>query len=216
MPCFHHTSAPAFTIWGPPHRTTERLPGIWHVTTASHGGFVLSDERQAAMPAVLRCESVFYEEDVEWTRVVLAFETELRGAGDPHLEFELPIAHSIARNWLPDAYGAFIGETIAPRDSNVSRRRAAYQAAIGQYVVVAAWGDWADWVPAGKVGVVFQKVESVDALGFATYTAGEKWGLVDAARYAVRANGDTFESLGAIAIDRHMPATKEVRITAVT
>ncbi|WP_230771750.1 DUF7007 domain-containing protein [Sphingomonas sp. Leaf4] len=202
IPRFQHSSAPAFTIWGPPYTTTERLPGIWHVTTASHGGFVLSDERQAAMPVALRCMSVFYEEDVEWTRVVLAFEAERRAAGDPFLSIELPIAHQIARNWLPDAYGAFTGETIAPRDSDVLRRRAAYQAAIGQYVAGAAWGDWADWVPAGKVGVVFRQVESVDALGHATYTAGEKWGLVDKVRYADRVDGDTFESLGAIQLDR--------------
>ncbi|MEP9404550.1 DUF7007 domain-containing protein [Sphingomonas silueang] len=205
MPSFQHTCAPTFTIWGPPYTTTERLPGIWHVTTASHGGFVLSDERQAGMPDSLRCESVFYEEDVEWTRVVLAFEAELRAAADPYLAIELPIAHQIACNWLPEQYGAFTGKTIAARDSHILRRRAAYQAAIGQYVAGAAWGDWAAWVPAGKVGVVFREVEGVDALVHPTYTAREKWGLVDADRYRTRGDGDTLESLDATMLDRPPP-----------
>jgi hypothetical protein len=48
MPAFSPTPAPVMTIWDAPVTANQRLPGIWHVTTASHGGFILSEERQAA------------------------------------------------------------------------------------------------------------------------------------------------------------------------
>ena len=56
MPAFASTPAPVHTLWDTPDMATQRLPGIWWVKTPSHGGFVLSDERQAAMPEALRLE----------------------------------------------------------------------------------------------------------------------------------------------------------------
>jgi hypothetical protein len=50
MPAFASTAAPVHTLWDAPQTAEQRLPGISSVSTASHGGFVLSDERQAAMP----------------------------------------------------------------------------------------------------------------------------------------------------------------------
>ena len=44
------------------------------------GGFVLSNERQAAVPDALRLEMKSYEEDVDWSLVIYAFTTELRRA----------------------------------------------------------------------------------------------------------------------------------------
>ena len=82
MPAFASSPAPAMTLWGAPDTTDERLPGLWHVTTPSHGGFVLSDERQAAMPDCLRRDDPFYEEDVDWSLVVLAFAHEFRCVED--------------------------------------------------------------------------------------------------------------------------------------
>ena len=50
----HPCPAPVETIWGVPDTTNQVLPGVWHVKTPSHGGYVLSDERQASMPDALR------------------------------------------------------------------------------------------------------------------------------------------------------------------
>jgi hypothetical protein len=51
---FSTSPCPKASIWAPIHSADQLLPGIWHVTTASHGGIILSDERQAAMPETLR------------------------------------------------------------------------------------------------------------------------------------------------------------------
>jgi hypothetical protein len=197
MPAFTSTPAPTMTLWGAPDTTDERLPGVWHVTTPSHGGFVLSDERQAAMPDSLRFKDLYYEEDVNWSLVVLAFEDELRQTGDPLFDLELSLAHQTARNWLPDAYGAFTGQVIEPRDSYVLKRQRAYETAIGKLVVVSAFGDWADWVPAGKVGLIGQRLQSVNHLGFPTYGGAEHCALVDADRYDSGRTVNTFEDIGA-------------------
>ena len=166
------------------------------------------------MPGILRRDDGAYEEDVDWTRVMLAFEREWRTTRDPLLDLELRLAHDIARNWLPEAYGAFTGKAVPARDSHVLRRRAAYEAAIGDYVSTSAYGDWADWVPAGKVGLVFRKVAGVDAMGFADDTADQMYGLVDKDRYATRAEVETFESLGAVRVESMAPITKQVAALA--
>lgn len=213
MTLFPSTPRPEHSPWGAIQTARQRLAGVWQVTTPSHGGFLLSDERQAAMPDVLRRDDGRYEEDVHWTRVILAFETELARTADPHFDLEAPLAHRIARNWLPEAYAAFTGEAVTPRESYVLCRRAAYEAAIGAYVSCAAYGDWADWVPSGKIGIVFREVAGVDALGFASYTGSEIHGLVDKDRYAARGDVETWESLGAVRVDSTAPATKQIAAT---
>src|SRR3546814_15534212 len=65
----------------------------------------------------------------------------------------------------------------------VMRRRAAYQAVIGEIVVTAAFGTHEAWVPAGKTGLIGRRVASVDHLGWAKYDGPDVRALVDAARY---------------------------------
>lgn len=196
MPAFASSPAPAMTLWGTPDTSNERIPGVWHVTTPSHGGFVLSDERQAAMPACLRRDDPFYEEDVDWSLVTLAFAEEFRRAGDRLFDLEFDLARQTARNWRPDRYASFTGEMVEPHDSYVLRRQQAYADRIGEVVVVSASGDWADWVPAGKVGVVGQRLAGVNHLGQPRYEGGYVKGLCDAARYDSRELVNSFPSLG--------------------
>ncbi|VXD04996.1 hypothetical protein SPHINGOT1_510035 [Sphingomonas sp. T1] len=40
MTRFAATAAPLDTKWGAPVTTNQVLPGVWHVTTADHGGYV--------------------------------------------------------------------------------------------------------------------------------------------------------------------------------
>lgn len=83
---FEHTPKPKSSPWGRVDLATEIADGIWFVSTTSHGGFLVSDERLAAMPKELRklgsSDSPFhgtrgaFEEDVEAPAVVVAFPLE--------------------------------------------------------------------------------------------------------------------------------------------
>ena len=66
------------TPWGQAHSSRTYAAGVIHHDTSSHGGFELSADRQAEMPAALRNIHPFagdgwYEEDCDWCIVALAF-----------------------------------------------------------------------------------------------------------------------------------------------
>lgn len=206
----HPCPAPVETIWGVPDTINQVLPGVWHVKTPSHGGYVLSDERQASMPEALRRDDPYYEEDVDWSLVMLGFALEFRRLPIAGMGLQVENARRSVRAWHPLRYSAFTGEEVPPSESHVLRRRAAYQVVIGQYASTSAFGDWADWVPKGMVGITFRKVDSVDALGFARYTGEPIHGLVDQERYAERGDVETFDSLAATRVESTAPITKQV------
>jgi hypothetical protein len=168
------------------------------VTTSSHGGFVLSDERQAAMPEALRLDGNSYEEDVNWSLVILGCETEFKAASDPLFDIERDLAHQTARHWLPHRYSAFTRQVLEPSESHVLKKIALYEAAIGEIGVRAAWGDWADWVPSGMVGISGQRIAGCDHLGFARYDGPDFKALCDATAYDSGRSVNTFSSLGAV------------------
>jgi len=67
-----------YTPWGNAQQTDTIADGITWVSTASHGGFILSAERRAAMPKSLREFATFaggnaYEEDCDAAIVIAAF-----------------------------------------------------------------------------------------------------------------------------------------------
>lgn len=196
MPDFASTPAPVHTLWDTPDMATQRLPGVWWVTTPSHGGFVLSDERQAAMPEALRLDSIYYEEDVNWSLVVIGFEAELAKVKDQNFDIERDLAHQTARHWRPSQYGAFTGEVITLSDSYVLKKVEILEASIGEIGVRSASGDWADWVPKGKVGVTGQRIAGCDHLGFVRYEGPDFTGLCDAVQYDSTRPVNTFAALG--------------------
>lgn len=210
MPKFSPIERPQSTIWGTPDTATQLLPGVWEVHTASHGGMILSEERQAAMPEALRLEGVSYEEDVDWALVVLAFDAEFRRLPAKGFDLLVDNARASVKAWHPDRFTAFTGEAVEAKDSHVLRRREAVSAQIGNYVVVSASGDWAEWVPGGKVGVVARRVVRVDAMGHAIYEGDPIHGLVDKANYDSSRPVNGFDEIGAIPITADAPATKEV------
>ena len=56
------------TPWGPPQDIEELAEGVWRVSSASHGGLMLSRERWAEIPAEVRdsmFNATFAEEDCE-------------------------------------------------------------------------------------------------------------------------------------------------------
>ncbi|HCB78790.1 MAG TPA: hypothetical protein DEP68_08440, partial [Erythrobacter sp.] len=83
-------------------------------------------------------------------------------------------------------FTAHTSEPVAPNESHILRTRAAYQAAIGEFCTTSAWGDWADWVPQGKTGVIARRLTSVNHLGRPTYADDEVCALIDKDAYAQR------------------------------
>ncbi len=81
---------PNYTPWGHPDQSKELAPGIWSVSTASHGGIYLSPQRLGFMPAIFvnagfikaNTEAGWFEEDCDWAMVALiypeAFATEIQ------------------------------------------------------------------------------------------------------------------------------------------
>ncbi len=212
MPKFQPSERPHHTLWGAPDNAVQLLPGIWEVQTPGHGGMIVSDERQAAMPEDLRLEGVSYEEDVDWALVVLAFEPEFAQLPTRGMDLLAQNARASVKAWHPDRYTRFTGEAVDLSESHVLRRRAAYAAMIGDYVVVSASGDWANWVPKGKVGVVARRLARVDALGHASYEGEPIHGLVDKAAYDSRREVNGFDAIGAVRVASDAPITKEVSL----
>lgn len=212
MPKFQPSERPYHTLWGAPDSAIQLLPGIWEVQTPSHGGMILSEERQAAMPETLRLDGVSYEEDVDWALAVLAFEAEFSQLPTRGIDLLAQNARASVKAWHPDRYTRFTGEAVDLSESHVLRRRAAYAELIGKYVVVCASGDWANWVPKGKVGVVARQVARVDALGYASYDGEPIHGLVDKAAYDSSRDVNGFEAIGAVRIASDAPITKEVTL----
>lgn len=210
MPRFLPCEQPRTSLWGAPQSATQLLPGVWEIQTSSHGGMLLSDQRQSAMPEALRLDSPSYEEDVDWALVVLAFEAEFRRLPAKGIDLLVDNARASVKAWHPDRHTAYTGEAVEAKDSHVLRRRQAVSAQIGNYVVVSASGDWADWVPEGKVGVVARRVVRVDAMGHAIYEGDPIHGLVDKANYDSSRPVNGFDEIGAVRIAADAPATKEV------
>mgnify|MGYP006999173872 CR=1 FL=1 len=61
------------TPWGPSQGATVFAEGLVCHSTAGHGGFHLSSERNAKVDRRLRRPGGWYEEDAEWAIVALAF-----------------------------------------------------------------------------------------------------------------------------------------------
>jgi len=69
------------TAWGPVTASTEVAPGIVSVTTATHRGLVLSDQRQRDIPAHLRLNDAAYEQTGEIYLVAFGFPDEAAALG---------------------------------------------------------------------------------------------------------------------------------------
>lgn len=75
---------PRYSPWGAIQTIKTICPGIWSVTTASHGGIILDAAHQALMPDYMRArnflgaDSRCYEEDCSWCLPVLVFRSEFR------------------------------------------------------------------------------------------------------------------------------------------
>jgi hypothetical protein len=125
------TFAEIHTPWGPSQRSTVYDEGIEFHSTASHGGFKLSPERNNRIHRLLRSVDGFYEEDCAWAVIAIMFAHLFTG-------FERRCAASTLKNWEPDAWEAMTLTCLAPGESHVKDRRAFEQAHADDWVVISA------------------------------------------------------------------------------
>lgn len=108
---FNEAARPAWSPWGKPDHAEEIFAGVWSVSTPSHGGLYVTDQRRKAMDQSLlslgfngHTMSGWFEEDCDWCMVALAFPdewTEWRGSAD-----DLEIAKKTLENWILPKRGA--------------------------------------------------------------------------------------------------------------
>lgn len=183
---YKRSECPKSSPWGAIQDKRELAPGIWSVSTAGHGGIKLSRERNAGIPDYMRNAGGWYEEDCEWAKVAvvypIGFQREIKIEGRP-TRTEAEIAMDTFRNWHPDEYERFTGLKLQPGESRNRDEQVFRETTIDSFVAAAAWGDWAHWVPSGKVGVVARRERDKE----------ERWFLVDEALYKARKFGFVIE-----------------------
>ncbi|MBV5262447.1 hypothetical protein J3S89_00155, partial [Pinisolibacter sp. B13] len=121
----------ASTPWGGAQSATAYAEGIVEYATASHGGFHLSPERNAAVYPTLRSEGGWYEEDCGWAAVAITFP-------DLFTAFERRCAETTMKDWFPDAWEAIFEAVLGPGDSCEKDRRAFAAAHAVDWVVISA------------------------------------------------------------------------------
>lgn len=107
----------AYTPWGPSQGATVYAEGITCHSTAGHGGFHLSAERNRKVHPSLRARGGWYEEDECWAIVAITF---------PHLftSFERRCAESTMKDSLPDEWETITGRVLLPGESRRKDERA--------------------------------------------------------------------------------------------
>lgn len=119
------------TPWGPPQGTTIYAEGVVAHTTAGHGGFKLSGNRNAQVHPMLRTQDAWYEEDSAWAAVAVAFPDLFTG-------FEQRCAARTLKDWEPDAWETISGTRLAPGESHTKDRRAFDQQHANDWIVISA------------------------------------------------------------------------------
>lgn len=119
------------TPWGPSQGATLYAEGVVAHTTAGHGGFSLSLERNAKVHPLLRSRDGFYEEDSAWAAVAITFP-------DLFTSMERRSAEATLKDWQPDAWEAMSETILAPGESHLKDRRAFEREHAGDWIVISA------------------------------------------------------------------------------
>jgi hypothetical protein len=121
----------AHTPWGASQGATVYAEGVTAHSTAGHGGFKLSAERNRKVHPMLRSADGWYEEDAAWAIVAITF---------LHLftAFERRCAERTIKDSWPDAWEAIFGTILQPGESHEKDRRAFEREHADHWVVVSA------------------------------------------------------------------------------
>ena len=119
------------TPWGVSQGATIYAEGVVFHSTASHGGFHLSDECNTEVDYRLRRRNGWYEEDAEWAIAALTFP-------DLFTNLERRSADQTVKDSWPDAWEAIRGTILEPGQSFEKDRRAFHQRHAEDWIVIAA------------------------------------------------------------------------------
>lgn len=121
----------ANTPWGPSQGATVFAKGVVCHSTAAHGGFHLSSDRNVKVDRRLRRPGGWYEEDAEWSVVALTF---------PHLftSFERRSAEQTVKDSWPDAWEAIFETLLEPGQSHEKDRRAFHARHADDWIAISA------------------------------------------------------------------------------
>lgn len=123
--------SPAHTPWGLSQGATVYADGVTFHSTAGHGGFHLSADRNARVYSGLRSAAGFYEEDECWAIVAVTFP-------DLFTAYERRCAEQTIKDSFPDAWEAISGTVLEPRESWTKDRRAFEAKHANDWIVVSA------------------------------------------------------------------------------
>lgn len=112
---FPPAQLPTKSPWGAVQQAYQESPGIVGVHTAGHGGYKLSPERNAQVPAALRRRSGWYEEDCEAAIVTMTFPNET--SRYKNVEQWRQSGARDVRDWFPDEFEKATGQTIKHGES---------------------------------------------------------------------------------------------------
>lgn len=121
----------AHTPWGPSQGATVFAEGVVCHSTAGHGGFYLSEERNRKVHPTLRDSSGFYEEDEAWAIVAISYPQLFTG-------YERRCAERTVKDSYPDAWEAITGTVLQPGESRKKDEQAFRQKHAADWVVVSA------------------------------------------------------------------------------
>ncbi|MBS3651880.1 hypothetical protein KEU06_25055 [Pseudaminobacter sp. 19-2017] len=121
----------ANTPWGPSQGATVYADGVVFHSTAGHGGFLLSPDRNRKVHQSIRVTGGAYEEDEAWAIVAFSF---------PHLftAFERQAAEKTMKDSFPDAWEAITGNLLGPGKSWKKDERAFFAEHRDDWIVVSA------------------------------------------------------------------------------
>lgn len=134
------------TPWGTADSSESYGRGIVRYSTPSHGGFHVSPALNEQVPEYMRNAGGWYEEDCEWSVVGVVFAYRF-------MQAQQAAALETLRHWLPDAYERYTGKAILPGESYKRDEETFLREHAGDWIAIAAVGDWHKDVPSGMVGV---------------------------------------------------------------
>lgn len=149
------------TPWGVSQSVTQIARGIRSVSTAGHGGVLLSPTKNLLIPEYMRIDAGAYEEDCEWCIPAVFFETEWRAWADSTTwtngDFQMECAWKTFKEWFPDAYEKFTGKVLEVGESYKNDQQILNDQVKESFIACAAWGDWQKGIPEGMVGILARR-----------------------------------------------------------
>lgn len=159
--------------WGTVNLVTRIAPGLIIVDCASHGGLGLTEDRNQDIPASIRAEDGWYEEDLAIAIPMLAFRDEIKAWRDArHNDGALYLrgCENALLNGYPEAWEILTGGKATPDNSEAVRRQQFEQEHATDWTIRTAFGfsesaSDRQGVPRGMTGVIAYQTGRVSPEG---------------------------------------------------